>query len=104
MDINANDLIEMIKHWLNTPMNGYLGSSYGSDVPALLAKPLEPSVADSFLNKMRQDIPILNSLPSDSLSIQAEQIGVDRLNIYIEVAGTLIGIDSQNGANSGALS
>ena len=37
--ITGKDIQEMVRHWLNTPVCGYLGSGYGQDAKALLQLP-----------------------------------------------------------------
>ena|SRR5437763_13266644 len=93
-NISKNDLVDMIRHWLATPPNGYLGSSYGADLKALLQNPLSTGVADSLLAKMRVDIPLVAALPSSALNIYAVAEGPDKLTIQIDVAGELIPLGS----------
>jgi hypothetical protein len=64
MNINNEELFGMIDHWLNTPENGYLGSSQGGRNLAEAAQ--EGSVNDEsnreFMAKLRTDIPALAGL------------------------------------------
>lgn len=93
-NISKNDLVDMIRHWLATPPNGYLGSSYGCDLNALLQNPMTNGIADSLLAKMRVDIPLVAVLPSSSLNIYAVGSGPDKLTLYIDVAGETIPLGS----------
>lgn len=61
--ITGKDIQEMVRHWLNTPVEGYLGSGYGQDAKALLQLPQADGAPEAFLEKMRQDIPALQALP-----------------------------------------
>jgi len=36
--ITPDDIVGMVRHWLSTPVEAYLGSGYGSDVRALLQR------------------------------------------------------------------
>jgi hypothetical protein len=92
--ITAQDIQDMVRHWLNTPVNGYLGSGYGADLPSLLQKELTANVADSFLAKLKTDIPIIGEMPADQVNLHSRPNGVDGLEIFIEVAGTFIQLDS----------
>lgn len=59
-----NDVSDMVRHWLSTPENGYLGSGYGGKtiVDKATAGPcVEPAKSD-VLAKLRQDIPYLDVL------------------------------------------
>lgn len=93
-NISKNDLVDMIRHWLATPPNGYLGSGYGCDLNALLQSPMTSGIADSLLAKMRVDIPLVATLPSSSLNIYAVDAGPDKRTIYIDVAGEMIPLGS----------
>ena len=80
----------MIEHWLTTPPNSYYGLSYGADIMPLLMQPLSMLVADSFMAKMKTDIPVLQKLSADALSLRAENIGFDKKMIYIQLGTILI--------------
>lgn len=58
--ITAERILAMVRHHLACPPFGYLGSTYGSDVRRLLQQPFTGGLADSFLAKMREDLPILD--------------------------------------------
>jgi hypothetical protein len=92
--ITGTDIHDMIRHQLQTPVNGYLGSGYGSDTKALLQRPQATGEADAYLAKLRSDVPILKALPSNSVNLYGASSGVDKLNIVLEVAGTPITIGS----------
>lgn len=87
--ITGDDIQRMIRHWLTTPENGYLGSGYGSNVRALLQRPqlADQRRVDAFLDKLRADVPVLQALPSGAVSIEAQPTGVDQLRIVLSVAG-----------------
>lgn len=77
----------MITHWLSTPANGYLGSDYGQDTKGLLQQPQSPSMADQYVSKLKQDIPLLQTLPSGAVNLYGYQTPPDKLNIMLDVAG-----------------
>lgn len=93
MAITATDIQEMVSHWLSTPVNGYLGSSYGADLPSLLFAPLTSGAADAFLAKLKADVPVLASLPAGAVDLYSIPEGPDKLRIYIDVLGTVILLD-----------
>jgi hypothetical protein len=89
--ITPQDITAMVRHWLETPPEGYLGSPYGSDVKALLQRPQTDNVVMSeFTAKMRRDLPVLDYLPPGSVSAWMERNGVDKMVLHVDVAGTLI--------------
>lgn len=90
--ITGNDIQAMVGHWLRVPVNGFLGSDYGSDIKALLQAPQSDTAADGFIKKMLIDIPILRSLPDGSINLYGVQTAPDRLDLVIEVAGQTIQI------------
>lgn len=88
--ITGNEIHGMVGHWLNTPVNGYLGSGYGQDVKALLQQPQADGAPDAFLQKLRSDVPVLQALPAGSTNLYGVQTPPDRLDLVIEVAGQVI--------------
>jgi hypothetical protein len=88
--INGTDIQAMVRHWLNTPMNAYLGSDYGQNINALLQQPQMDGAADAVLQKLLSDVPILKSLPAGSVNLYGMQTAPDRLDLVIEVAGQVI--------------
>jgi len=90
--ITGNDIHGMVRHWLNTPVGGYLGSDYGQDVKALLQRPHADGSANSFLEKMRADVPVLAAMPAGMLNLYGVPSAPDRLDLVVEVAGQVIDI------------
>jgi hypothetical protein len=92
--ITSTDLQGMVSHWIATPPNGYLGSSYGADLRAMLLTPMKTGLADALLNKLRVDVPLVGALPSSALNMYAVDEGPDKRNIYIEASGLLVALGS----------
>jgi len=90
MTIMASDIHDMIRHWLGTPVNGYLGSDYGSDIKSMLQRSLSSSDANNLIRKLRNDIPVLQSMPSGAINLFSVQSAPDKLSIFLEVAGQTI--------------
>lgn len=88
--ITGIDIHDMVRHWLNTPVGAYLGSSYGSNIKDLLQRPQADGLADAVIQKMRADIPVLQSLPSGDINLYSATTTPDRLDLVIEVAGQII--------------
>ena len=88
--INGSDIQDMVSHWLHTPVNGYLGSSYGQDIKALLHRPQADGAPEALLQKLRVDVPVLQALPSGAVNLYSVQTPPDRLDLVIEVAGQAI--------------
>lgn len=87
VSINSRDLASMVGHWLETPPDGYLGQSYGSDVKALIQSPMASGLADGLIAKCRADVPLANNAAVDVYSYDA---GMDQKVIAFEVAGELV--------------
>lgn len=85
--ITASDIQDMVRHHLGTPPNGYLGSDYGADIKTMLQKSEGTGVADSFLSKMRKDVPVLAAMPGGSVNLFAQDVGNGVRNIIVDVAG-----------------
>lgn len=83
----------MLTHWIGTPVNGYLGSDYGSELKALIQTPMAAGLADGIIAKARQDIPLLLTAAPDALNIYAEDRGMDVKAIVFEIGGELVPID-----------
>lgn len=83
--IITKHVIAMIEHWLTTPPNAYFGSSYGADLNGLLLRPLTSTIADSFIAKMKTDLPILSNLSSDQLALYTTTQGFEKKIIVLSV-------------------
>lgn len=94
-NVTGLDIQNMVGHWLKTPLNGYFGCDYGQDLKALLQNPQLEGQADAQIAKLKADLPVLTVLPSGSVNIYGTHTGVDNLNLFIEVAGTIFGIPNQ---------
>lgn len=88
--ITATDLQGMVSHWIATPPNGYLGSGYGSPIKDMLQGAMRTGVADSLLDKLRVDVPLVGVLPSGALNLFAVDSGPDKREIFIEASGQLV--------------
>jgi hypothetical protein len=88
--ITAPDLQDMIRHWLSTPPNGYLGSGYGSPLKDMLQSPMKTGMADGFLAKLRSDVPLAGALPASALNMFSVDQGPDIRRIYIEASGQMV--------------
>lgn len=95
--ITPAEIAGMVRHWLEVPINGYLGDGYGSNLPDLLQTPQASGIADSVIAKMVRDIPILGGLPPGTINIYSEERGIDGINLLIEVAGEVITINTPSG-------
>ncbi len=84
--IEARQIVKMVEHWLSTPPNGYFAQGYGSDLKALLLKNPSSEMADKFIAKLKQDIPLFANFDGDRLSIESEMVGFDTEKIYLFVA------------------
>nr|DAY72192.1 MAG TPA: hypothetical protein [Caudoviricetes sp.] len=91
--ITGKDVQAMVRHWLKTPVNGYLGSDYGQDLKSLLQRPMNEGMGDVVLQKLRQDVPVLGVIPSGSVNLLKIDSYPDKRTFCIEVAGNLIEID-----------
>lgn len=93
--ITAIEIQKMVRHWLETPAFGYLGSDYGQDIKSMLQKPLSTIEADEFLNKLRQDVPILNVMPEGAVNLYVQDEAPDKRKLIIEIAGQEITVGVQ---------
>lgn len=90
--LNALELEGMIRHWLTTPPNGYLGSGYGSDPHSMLQTPMKTGLADQFLDKMKRDLPIIGALPAGTVNVFLREVASrnDAKQVIIDVLGKQI--------------
>ncbi len=91
-EITGNDIQAMVTHWLKTPVNGYLGSDYGSDIKALLQNPQTAGLADAFIDKARHDVPVISLLPSGAVNLYYRDQGPDNRELIVDVAGVDISV------------
>lgn len=90
VQIDAAELSGMVGHWLGCPPSGYLGSDYGSDVPALLQTPMASGLADGLIAKAQVDIPLLSQAAPGAVNVVAFDDDFDRKVIAFDVAGELV--------------
>ncbi|WP_313416884.1 hypothetical protein [Pseudomonas oryzihabitans] len=94
LNVTMLEIAQMVRHWLQMPTNGYLGQSYGHDIPSLLQQPGSSVLADSLLKKLLTDVPILKRLPSGSINLYLEQVSKQHQRLIIDLMGTQVTIDS----------
>ena len=80
----------MVQHWLEAEPNGYLGSSYGSDLKSYLFLPMSADIADSIIAKMIEDIPILSALPAGAINLYIDDSNIETKTLYIDINGMQI--------------
>lgn len=85
--LNGQDVASMCEHWTETPMHGYLGSSYGQTFKSYLQQPQTAVAANSFIQKLRDDVPVLQILPDDAVNLYAVKKGIDGIATTLSVAG-----------------
>ena len=83
--IDYNKILAMIAHWLESEINGYIGSDYGPDFNSLFLAPLSAPVANTFIQKMKSDIPILKQLSADQFQMWAQDEGFETKIIYLRI-------------------
>jgi hypothetical protein len=88
--ITEKDIQGVVRHWLGTPPNGYLGSDRGCDLLSLLQRPMQAGEADGLIAKMRLDNPILAALGDDQVAIYAVNESLTKKRLVIQVAGEFI--------------
>lgn len=95
--ITGDDIQEMVRHWLETPVNGYLGSGYGADTKSLLQRAQQDGQADSLVRKLKRDVSVLEVLPNSAVSLYGAPEGVDRLRLTLDVAGRSYDLSDSEG-------
>lgn len=82
----------MVRHWLNTPLNGYLGDDFGNNLPDYLQSPQAVTDVGEITRKMYSDLPVLQLLPQGAISINTapDQQIPDRINLTVTVFGESI--------------
>ncbi len=90
--ITQTDVEKMVRHWLSTPVNSYLGSDYGFDKHALLFTPLTMNAADEVIAKLRRDVPVLSILPPDSINLYSVPLSPDKLHFILEIGDIALDI------------
>lgn len=100
--LNTDLLFRMIAHWAATRPGTYYGSTYGSPADDLLQKPLSSPIADAYLAKMREDIPVIAALPPGTINMHSDHNGIDRRAIYIEINGSYVSLSELGDVNRGS--
>ena len=95
--IKPKDIQDMVSHWLQTPVNGYLGSDYGQDAKAMLQKPMADSTqADAFLAKLRQDVMAVDAMPAGTVNLYTVDTQPDQPQIVISVGNAVLNVSEIN--------
>lgn len=90
--IDHNKISNMINHWMATPVNGYFYQGYGCNIKEQLLRNLTAFSADTFIAKMKTDIPILQQLDDDQLSIVSQTPDFENVYVYIKLGDIFIEI------------
>lgn len=90
--ITQIEVEKMVRHWLATPVNSYLGSDYGFDKHALLFTPLTMNAADEVIAKLRRDVPVLEMFPSDSINLYSVPLSPDKLHFILGIGDMALDI------------
>ena len=90
--ITGLDVQGMITHWLETPVNGYLGSDYGQDAKSMLQTPMLDGLGDAYIAKLRADVTVIQSLPPRQVNLYSAPIDYDKVQIVLEVGNTAFDI------------
>lgn len=88
--IDSNKIMAMLAHWLESEINGYIGSDYGPDFNSIFLAPLSAPVANTFIEKMKSDIPILKQLSADQFQIWAQDEGFETKIIYLRIGQQIV--------------
>lgn len=92
------EVSDQVRHWLETPVEGYLGSGYGNDVKALLQQPQNSALADSFIQKLIADVPVLAGMPAGAVNVYLENIDKERQRLIIDLNGTQVATEPMGSA------
>ncbi|HCG3411314.1 TPA: hypothetical protein NJT73_001692 [Acinetobacter baumannii] len=91
--ITSKTILDMVEYWLNHLVNGKYGSDFGAPLYDLLMAPLDSRVADSFLIKMKKDLPILSELNSDQLALYSQTEGFETVHIHLSIMNVNIDLN-----------
>lgn len=92
--LNSSEVQSMVRHWLATPSDGYLGSGYGSSPLELLQKPMSSGVGDAFVQKMESDLRLVAGLPRGAVNVFFENKGNDSKILHVVVYDSKVSVDS----------
>lgn len=89
------DIRRMVEHWLGTPPNGYIGVSYGRELTQLLFKPMTDDSANTLMDWMKADMPILKQLSDADFRVVEQTVEYDKKRFFIKIGEILIPIKTQ---------
>ena len=92
--ISTAHIVAMIEHWLSTPPNSYLGSSYGAPLNELVLNRLSAPIGNAFIAKMKTDLPVLNQLSANELSLWSTTQGHETRIIYLKLGEVNIDLNA----------
>lgn len=88
-EVTSDEIVDMVRHWLKTPIGSYLGSDYGYD--PVLFLPLSNSGRE-IIQKLKKDIPILGSV-SDNIELFSIPVSPDKTQVYIQIADVTVEVN-----------
>lgn len=83
--IDRHTVLRMIEHWLNHPPNSYFGWDYGAPISSLFLTTLSAPVANTFIEKMRKDLPVLNMFSNEDIAIYVDNVGFEQKKLYLKI-------------------
>jgi len=83
------DYERMIRHWIGTVPNSYIGQSYGFNLHKTLLKPMSIDEADQILREMKEQIPPLQLLKPDQLMVSRGPEVTATEKYYITLNGNI---------------
>lgn len=86
--LDVLEVVDMVRHWLETPTGAYLGQSYGNDIKSLLQQPQNSVLGDAFIEKLIADVPVLKNMPAGTVNVYLASVGKERQRLIIDLAGT----------------
>lgn len=88
---SVSELEAMIRHWVETPPNSYLGQDYGFNIQTMLLRPLSETqvMADYILSELKKHIPPLQYLNSSQLAVYRETMANDTVKYFLVLNGSV---------------
>ena len=89
LTLTGDDVADMALHWLETPVQGYLGQDYGQSLNSVLMTPQAAHLADMQVAKLRRDVPVIG-FGSGDVDLLLITRGPDQFEIGLKISDRVV--------------
>lgn len=85
MDLSVKDIEIQFEYWIGLTAETVYGENFGNDLHSIIATPHSANIADEQIEKLRDDLPITEIIPQNSINLYSVNIPPDRVDIILQI-------------------